>query len=169
MGNEPINSLKLVRDLMTVGVTTCPPQTPIGDVAYLLLEKNLEGLVVLDAEGQSVGVITQDELVRGYSHPNAHTLTAEDIMREDVPAIPPDIPLTAAAQLMQDMGLRIVFLMHNAAGIIYPAAMLSYRHILRHLAAQSEEELGDLGIAAKREAPLDTFKRKQKAARRHNT
>jgi CBS domain-containing protein len=166
MTGSPDTSPKLVRDLMTVGVLTCTPETPIGDIARLLLEKELEGLVVLDHEGHGVGIVTWDNLVTGYAHPNAQELTAGDIMREDVPEIPPDIPLAAAAQLMQDMGVRIVFLMHNAAGIIYPAAMLSYRHFLRHLAARDSGELGDLGIKAQREAPLEVFKRKRDAAMR---
>ena len=43
----------LVRDLMAVGVATCPPTTPIVDVARLLLEKQLEVIVVLDEEGEA--------------------------------------------------------------------------------------------------------------------
>lgn len=159
-------SIKLVRDLMTVGVQTCPPETPIVAIAQLLLEKDLEGLMVLDHEGHGVGIVTWEELISGYGHPHAEKLTAREVMREDVPTLPPDIPLKAAAQLMQDMGLRIVFFMHNAGGIIYPAAMLTYKHILRHLAAQSEDDLHDLGIYANREAPLDTFKRKRDASKR---
>jgi hypothetical protein len=57
------------------------------------------------------------------------------------------------------------FLMHNAGGIIYPAAVISYNHFLRHLAAQKIDDLRDLGIAAARQAPLEAFKQKQEAAR----
>jgi CBS domain-containing protein len=168
MSIESPASPRLVRDLMTVGVKMCKPDMPIDEVAHLLLQYNLEGLVVLDHDGHAVGVVTQDELVSAYARGDARSLTAGDIMRDDMPTLPPDIPLAAAAQLMQDMGVRIVFLMHNAAGIIYPAAMLSYRHLLRHLAAESADELRDLGIAAEREAPLETFKRRRDAARRQN-
>jgi CBS domain-containing protein len=156
----------LVRDLMTVGVATCPPDAPVADIARLLLDKDLEGLVVLDREGMAVGVVSQDELVRAYTRDDCRSLTAEAIMREGVPQIQPDIPLAAAAQLMQDQGVRILFLMHHAGGIEYPAAALSYRHILRHLAARSDDELRDLGIAAARQAPLDKFIQKRDAARR---
>jgi predicted transcriptional regulator len=154
----------LVRDLMKVGVASCPPDTPIQDVARLLLEKDLEGVVVLDFEGHGVGVVTQDELVKAYSRHDRDTLTARDIMRDEVPEIPPDIPLAAAAQLMQDQGVRIFFLVHHAEGVTYPAASLSYKHLLRHLAGG---ELDDLGIRAAREKPLDAFIQKRDAARRH--
>jgi CBS domain-containing protein len=162
MGDNP----KLVRDLMTVGVSTCPPDTPVVDIARLLLEKDLEGMVVLDQDGQAVGVVTQDELVKAYTHDNVRDLVAEDVMTEGMHEVPPDIPLTAAAQLMQDMGTRIVFLTHNANGIIYPAAMLSYRHLLRHLTADNDTELRDLGIEAERRSPIEIFIEKRDAARR---
>lgn len=158
--------ITLVRDLMTVGVPTCPPDTPIVAVTQLLLEHDHEGLVVLDHEGHAVGVVSRDDLVRVYAHTNRTALTAGDIMTEGVPEIPPEIPLTAAAQIMRDMGVRIVFLMHNADGVTYPAAMLSYRHFLRHLAAGDSTDLKDLGIRAEREAPLETFFRRRDEARR---
>ena len=37
----------LVRDLMLVGVSTCPPETPVTDVARLMLEKNLDTLIII--------------------------------------------------------------------------------------------------------------------------
>lgn len=166
MADDPLSTPLLVRDLMTVGVLTVPPDAPLADVTRLVLDEDVEGVVVVDQEGHGVGVVTRDDLVRGYAHPRTDALTAGDVMREGVPELPPDIPLQAAASLMQDMGLRVVFMMHNASGIVYPAAMLSYTHILRHLAAQREGDLRDLGIDAEREAPLDTFKKKRDAARR---
>lgn len=168
MSSDPAPFPQLVRDLMTVGVVTCPPHAPLAEVARLFLAEDLEGVVVLDDEGHSIGVITQDELIRGYTHPEADSLTAQDIMRSDIPEIPPDIPLAAAAQLMQDKGVRIFFLMHHAKGITWPAGVISYRHLLRRMAAQSAEELRDLGIKAKREPPLDAFRRRIDAARRQS-
>ena len=158
----------LVRDLMSVGVMTCPPDTPIVEIARLLLDKQLEGIVVLDQEGHAIGSISQDELVLAYTRDGCRDLTAEDVMRDSVPQIPPDVPLTVAAQIMRDKGVRVVFLMHNAAGIQYPAAALSYTHILRHLAAQSDAELQDLGTAAARKSPIETFIEKRDAARRQS-
>ncbi len=156
----------LVRDLMTVGVRTCPVGTPIVKIARLLLEEGLESVVVLDQEGHAVCLVSQDELVRAYAHGDWENLTAEDVMRDGVPQIPPDIPLTAAAQLMQDQGVRAFYLMHHAGGIEYPAATISYRHFLRHLTAQEGDDLQDLGIKAARQSPLERFVQKRDAARR---
>jgi len=158
---------KLVRDLMTVGVPTCPPHTPIVDLTRLMLEKNWEAVIVLDGEeGHALGVVSQDELVKAYEREDARSLLVEDVMRESVPQIPPDIPLTVAAQMMLDQHVRAFFLMHNAAGVTYPAAMITYQHILRHLAAQSDDELKDMGIAAARRAPLEQFIERRDAAKK---
>ncbi len=168
MRTQETSPRKLVRDLMTVGVQTCPMQMPIADIARLLLDKGLEGIVVLDEEGHGVGVINRDDLVRAYSRDDAASLTAEDVMSEDIPELPPDIPLAVAAQIMRDRQWRVVFLLHNAAGIIYPAASISYTHFLRHLAAHSDDDLRDLGIKAERQPPLEAFKQRRDAARRRD-
>jgi CBS domain-containing protein len=156
----------LVRDLMTVGVPTCKTDTPIVDVARFLVTHNLEEMVVLGAEGEGVGVVGYEQLVKAYGREDARSLTAETVMREGVPELPPDILLTVAAQMMKDMGIRVAYMNHNSAGIIYPAAMISYRHIVRHLGAENEAELKDLGIEAERKAPLEVFTERRDAARR---
>ncbi|MEJ2749201.1 MAG: CBS domain-containing protein [Anaerolineae bacterium] len=158
---------KLVRDLMSVGVPTCALDDLVVELARWFLEKNIEGAVVLDEHGHGAGVVTHDELVHAYAQGDYEQLTAQDVMRPEMPVVPPDIPLTAAAQIMQDMGVRVVYMTHHAGGIEYPAAYLTYKHLLRHLAARDEEELKDLGIKAEREAPLETFfRRRDEALRR---
>lgn len=155
-----------VRDLMTVGVPTCKWDSPIIDIARFLLEKNIEAVCVLDAEGHGVGVVGIDELAWAYTREGYEKLTAEDIMSEGVPQLRPDIPLTTAAQMMKDRGVRVAYMMHNAGGIIYPAAYISYRHILRRMAAKDETELKDLGIAAERKLPLEQFIERKAEARK---
>jgi CBS domain-containing protein len=158
--------MKLVRDLMTVGVPTCKWDSSIVDIACFLLEKNVEAMCVLDEEGHGIGVVGMDELVQAYTREGYETLTAEDIMSEGVPELPADISLSVAAQMMKDKGTRIAYMLHNSAGIIYPAAYLSYRHILRYMAAQDEKGLKDLGLAAERKSPIEQFIERRDEARR---
>jgi CBS domain-containing protein len=158
--------MKLVRDLMTVGVPTCKHDTPVRDIARFLLEHHVEAMCVLDAEGHGIGVAGEQELVSVYGRDNLDELQAEDIMSEGVPELRADIPLTVAAQMMKDMGIRIAYMMHNSAGIIYPAAFISYHHILRHLAAKDESELKDLGLAAERKSPIEQFIARRDEARK---
>jgi CBS domain-containing protein len=159
------NSPKLVRDLMTVGVLTCAPDTPLADLARLLLDKSCEAVVVMQ-DGHALGVVGEDELVGAFEREAPEGLLAEDVLREGVPQVPPDIPLRSAAQLMHDLGVRTLFLMHHSGGVEYPAAQISYRHLLRLLAAQDEAELRDLGMHAERQSPLEAFIQRRDAARR---
>lgn len=163
-GNK--HSRTLVRDLMSVGVLTCAPDTPLVLLTRILLEKEQEAAVVLDAQGNAVGMVSRQELVRSYAQAEYESLTAEAVMREGIPQVPPDIPLTVAAQIMLDEGVRVLYVMHHAGGIGYPAAFLSDKHFLRHLSMEEEEELGDLGIRAERESPMETFMRRREEARR---
>ena len=158
------SSPTLVRDLMSVGVPTCALDDSVVELTRWFLEKDIEGAVVLDDNGHGAGVVTHDELVKAYAKGGYELLTAQDVMRADVPTVPPDIPLTAAAQIMQDMNTRIIYMTHHAGGIEYPAAYLTYKHLLRHLAAEDGAELKDLGIKAEREAPLETFFRRRDEA-----
>ncbi len=157
----------LVRDLMTVGVATCPPQALITDLVRLMLDKDLEVVVVLD-EGNAIGIVSQEDLVQAFARQDIWSLTAADVMEENVPQVPPDIPLIAAAQLMLDLHTRALFLMHQSAGIEYPAGVITYWHLLRYLGAQSPEDLKDLGIKAERQSPLEAFIQRRDAARKQN-
>jgi len=160
--SEPI----LVRDLMTVGVPTCKIDVLVVDIARFIIENNVEEMVVLGAEGEGVGVVGYEELVRAYGRDNLETLTAEKAMREGVPELPSDIPLTVAAQMMRDQNIRVAYMTHNSSGIIYPAAMISYKHIVRHIAAKDENDLKDLGIKAERKSPLEQFIARRDEARK---
>ena len=151
---------------MTVGVPTCKHDTPVRDIARYLLEHHVEAICVLDEDGHGIGVAGEQQLVSVYSRDNLDELTAEDIMSEGVPELGADIPLTVAAQMMKDKGIRIAYMMHNSAGIIYPAAFSSYHHILRHLAAKDESELKDLGLAAERKSPIEQFIARRDEARK---
>ena len=161
-----MSETKLVRDLMTVGVPTCKTGNLIVDIARFLINNNVEEMVVLGNEGEGVGVVGYEELVRAYERTDVKSLTAEQVMREGVPELPADIPLTAAAQMMKDRCIRVAYMTHNSAGIIYPAAMISYKHIVRHIAAKDESELKDLGLSAERKSPLEVFVEKRDNARK---
>jgi CBS domain-containing protein len=156
--------LLLVRDLMTVGVPTCKPDSLVADIAHFLLEHDVEAMCVLDPEGQAIGVVGPEELVAVHGRENAAGLTAEEVMTEGLPELDAETPLEVGAQLMKDRGTRIAYIMHNSAGISYPAAYISYRHVLQHLAARDESELK--GPAAARQSPLETFIQRRDEARK---
>jgi len=157
-----------VRDLMTVGVPTCKRDTPVVEIARFLVDNNVEGMCVLDDDGNGIGLVGVDQLVKAYVRKEIQELVAEDVMREGMPTLPADIPLKLAAEFMRDQNTRIAYSIHNSAGTIYPAAYITFRHLVRYLAAESDEELKDLGIQAQRELPVEAFIKRRDSAKKRN-
>lgn len=54
----------LVKDVMTPHPVTTTPDTPIAEVAQLMLEKRLRRLPVIDQNQKLVGIITRHDLIR---------------------------------------------------------------------------------------------------------
>lgn len=156
----------LVRDIMTVGVPTCKWDTPLEEISRYLVDHNDEALCVLDSEGHGIGVVGIEELITAFAKDAEGSSLAEEIMSEGVSEVQADLPLKTAAKIMQDKKVRVVYLLHNSAGIIYPAAYLTYRHILRYIAAVDDQDLKDLGLAAERKSPVQTFIERRDAARK---
>jgi CBS domain-containing protein len=58
------------KDLMTRDPITVPAEMTIGDLCDLLQENSINGAPVVDARGQLVGVVTQEDIVYGaMGHP----------------------------------------------------------------------------------------------------
>jgi CBS domain-containing protein len=111
----------LVRDIMTTPVVTVRPETPLKEVARLLVEHRISGVPVVDDEGRVVGVVSEaDFLAReaGEAKPARHSLwwfvhpsgsrrstrlqatVAGEAMTTPAVTIGPDRPLAEAAALM---------------------------------------------------------------------
>ena len=153
----------MVRDLMHIGVTTCRADTPLVEAVRILLRERLESLVVLDDNSHAVGLLDRTEAVSAYGRSGAsikemETLMVAEVMKPEIVEIPPDIPAAAAAQIMIDRGVRELHLMHHDGGFDWPAAVLRFEDILRHLAAESEQDTADMGAGAARKTPFDIFK-----------
>jgi CBS domain-containing protein len=147
---------------MHIGVATCRTDTPLLEAVRTLLRDELEALVVLDDNSHAAGMLSRREAVAAYGRLGADirekkSLTVSDAMEPDIPEVPPDIPATAAAQIMLDRGVREIYLLHHGGGKGWPAAVLRFEDVLRYLAADSEADLAEMGAGAARKSPIDTF------------
>lgn len=161
---------KLVREVMHIGVTTCRSNTPLVEVVRILLSQGLESCIVLDENSHAVGMLSRREAVAAYGRLGGNPedlgrLTAGDVMRPDIPQVPPDIPAMAAVQIMLDQGVREIYLLHHAGGLSWPAAVLRFDDVLRCMAAESEAEIADLGAGAPRKSPIEAFRERYSKAR----
>ncbi len=51
------------KDIMTKDVITANEDMPVGELAALLWKKNISGMPVVDADGQLIGVVTENDLI----------------------------------------------------------------------------------------------------------
>jgi CBS domain-containing protein len=168
--NHTMSDPLLIRDVMRLGVPTCKLADPLAKVAALMLDQAVAALIVLDEEADTRGWINETRLAQAYLQavaltpdsrlltPDSCRLTAADILNEHVPEAPSDIPLTAAGQLMADLGVDHLFMLHHAAGRAWPASMLCLRDLVRALAGP--EYLKHQGMHAARPTPMDLFRQR---------
>ncbi|MDR7414972.1 MAG: CBS domain-containing protein [Armatimonadota bacterium] len=64
------------RDVMTTPVYTVGPETPVPEVARLLVERHISGAPVVDETGRLVGIVTEADLLPKEAGPAGLPLTA---------------------------------------------------------------------------------------------
>lgn len=149
----------LVRDVMRIGVPTCKVTDPIIPLAQQMIDQGWTAVIVMDDDGDARGWISERFLAVAYATGDrSAALTAAEIMDEDVPEAPVDIPLAASVQLMADMGVDHLFFMHNAGGKSWPASVLNLRDVVKALAGP--EYIKAQGMHATRPTPMDLFRQR---------
>ena len=103
----------LVRERMTPNPITTSPGTSVTEALRLMREKKIRRLPVLDARGQLVGIVSEEDLL--YASPSPVTslnvweihellskLLVEKVMAKHVITVSEDQPLEDAARIMDD-------------------------------------------------------------------
>src|SRR4029079_498113 len=54
-----------VRDLMRPNLITCPPNLPLGEVAAILIRHRVHAIIIADATGMPLGVLSDIDLLAG--------------------------------------------------------------------------------------------------------
>lgn len=154
---------------MRIGVPTCKVGESVVSLAQQMIEQGWTAVVVMDDDGDARGWINERMLAVAYTHAQpseasavseaqstSEGLAAGDIMDEDVPEAPADIPVSATVQIMADLGVDHLFFMHNAGGKSWPASVLNLRDVVKVLAGP--EYIKAQGMHATRPTPMDLFR-----------
>ncbi|MCX7631419.1 MAG: CBS domain-containing protein [Geminicoccaceae bacterium] len=119
-----------VRDVMTTKVITVRPETPVTEIARLLVEHRISGVPVVDEENRVIGIVSEGDLLRrledtddgrrrswwlellasperrAEDYIRAHGATARDIMTEEVVVIDQEATLGEAARLLEEKHIK---------------------------------------------------------------
>ena len=129
-------SEKMIRDVMTRGVVTASPDTPVKEIAERMANQHLSGVAVIGAQGDMLGFISEMDMVKVLHKPDLKQLTAEDIMSSRLIAVAPDATLGRAARIMDEGHIhRLLILSEKGVGASQrPVGILTTSDIVREVA-----------------------------------
>jgi len=120
---------KMIRDVMTRGVISVPLDTPVSEVARILVEKDISGVAITAPDGEAVGVISEIDIIKVFDQ-NWDKLTAEDIMSSFVRTVNPETSLKKAADLMRDLNIHRLLILSLSPAYGLPVGIVTARDIL---------------------------------------
>jgi len=132
-----------VNDIMTTGVVTVRPDTPLREVAALLRQHRVSGLPVTAGDGTVIGVVSKSDLLAlaaGQHHRGRRRAgqdSAGELMTHPAVTVSPDVRVQAAAWLMHSRRLQrlpVVDREGRLKGIVSRSDVLSVFH-------RSDEEI----------------------------
>ncbi|HFD16842.1 MAG TPA: CBS domain-containing protein [Rhodospirillales bacterium] len=147
----------LARDVMTRNVVTVAPDTPVSEIARLLLEKRISGVPVVEPDGRLVGIVSEGDLMRRVEEGGArrgswwlamlgipeeraleyvrtHGRHARDVMTRQVITVSPDTPIGKVARLLEEEHIKRVPVVEDGRLV----GIISRADLLRAIASREE-------------------------------
>jgi len=99
---------KLINDIMSNKLETIGRYESAKEAAKKMLDKNLSSLVVVDEQGQSIGIVTERDITRGVC---IHDVPSKEykihhLMTSPLSTIEPNLSVEMAANLMLQNKVR---------------------------------------------------------------
>jgi CBS domain-containing protein len=124
-----------VIDAMHPGVVTCPPETPIRDVAWMMSVYRIHAVVVYgelsDDTPELWGVVSDLDLVEAAAAGDVESRTAAEIAATPVLTVEPTDTLRRAAQMMAEHEVSHLVVVERASS--RPLGVLSTLDVARRL------------------------------------
>ena len=120
----------LVRDLMHEGLLTCPPATSLGQAAASLVLHRVHALIVTDADGTPVGLLSDTDLLAGeWISDDAESLRVMQSM--------------TAGELMSTPVMSIA----AESSAAEAAARMKHEHVSRLLVTEADRPVGVIAVS----------------------
>jgi len=130
-------SEKKVQDWMHRGVVTCDPETGAAEVAAIMDARDISALVVVNAGGDALGIISRTDLVNArFIEPymkHWRGLCARHLMTSPAVTVAPDTSIDEAVQLLSEKHIHRLVVAEKSAGHIRPVGILSMTDLAKHV------------------------------------
>jgi len=121
-----------VGTVMHKGVIGCKPSTPLDEVIRIMADTNVQVLVVTGPDEEALGTVSQMDLLSYYGQDHKG-LKARDVMSGKVIAVPPELTLQEAIQIMVERSIsHLVVSVHGDAGL-RALGVLTTGHIIKEM------------------------------------
>jgi CBS domain-containing protein len=151
------------RDVMTSPAITVGPEMSVGEIAALLLARQISAVPVVDDSGALVGIVSEGDLFRRpeigterrESHwlrffaerasrasefVQSHGMRARDVMTRDVVTVAPDTDLGTVAHLLEERRIKRVPVVEHVRVV----GIVSRANLMRALAVRWRSEAGQV-------------------------
>lgn len=129
---------RTVREVMHEGVLTCTPDTSIQLAAKQMVEQDVSALVVINASGHMIGLLSRTDLVKVRldtpDKAELRTRSVANIMTTDVVSVHVEDTLQQAAELIMGRHIHRVVVIEDDEGGKKPIGILSITDVVRDLA-----------------------------------
>jgi CBS domain-containing protein len=153
------------QDVMTSPPITVTPETPVLEIAALLVDRRISAVPVVDASGRAIGIVSEGDLLRrceigterqrsqwlellldrsmqAADFSKAYGLFARDVMTRDVISVSPDTDLGEIARILEQRRIKRVPVVQDGM----PVGIVSRANLLRGLIATASGGGGDLDL-----------------------
>lgn len=129
-----MNISRLVGEIMHKGVLACQPATPMCEVVRALSEPERHTLVVVDAHGELLGILSHMDVLPYYGQ-DLQNYQAKDVMTpsNEICVVTPSMPITEAVRLMVERRIHHLVVTEEGSGGLRPVGIVSTADIVREM------------------------------------
>lgn len=125
---------RLVRDVMHLGVVTCRLDTPLCEIAGLMVGHKIHAIVVVDEAGEACGVISDWGLLKAYCK-DIKTAVAEDIIDNRLFTVRPKALISEAVDIMLSEHVHRLIVISEPP-LRRPVAVLAASDIIKEMSKE---------------------------------
>jgi diguanylate cyclase (GGDEF)-like protein/PAS domain S-box-containing protein len=118
IGLEQLGTFKAVSEAMNGSLLIVSPETPLFEAAASMHDRKCDYAVVLEG-GRPVGVITERDIARWYTHDKElQGVTLSKMLHRDFQVIHKELSLQDAAALMEEHGVHQLIVVDGAGNLV---------------------------------------------------
>ena len=131
---------RTVLEAKRFGCQSCTSDTPLLDAVTKMVEHDISSLVVTDPAGYLAGIITRNDVLRGYlANDDWQRQPVGDYMTRDVVTVTPQDLLATVANLLLDHHIHRVVVVRDENGKHKPLAVVSDTDLIYHMVKEIEQ------------------------------